>query len=183
LNVGYNIYVMNNFKSILFLIIVLVIVIIVGYWAFVTIEPGNVNIERQRRTELEETNQKLEEEVQQLKRELQIIKEKESVEEELEKEKPPTISTTSLKYQTLIDSLQKLIDDNISMKEKSSGSRVGTVQTFLNTYNNITKKVDNDYGAGTKKDIANFQGAIGLAVDGEAGSSTFLKMIEWLKKQ
>ncbi len=173
---------MNNFKSILFLIIGLVIVVMVGYWAFVTIEPGNVNIERQKRAELEETNQKLGEEIQQLKRELQITKERGLAEEELKKEEPSTPPAASLKHQTLIDGLQKLIDDNISMKEKSSGSRVGTIQTFFNIYNNTTKKVDNDYGAGTKKDVANFQRATGLAVDGAAGPSTFLKMIEWLEK-
>ncbi|HYD90300.1 MAG TPA: peptidoglycan-binding domain-containing protein, partial [Flavobacterium sp.] len=83
----------------------------------------------------------------------------------------------------LINELQKLIDDNIFMKEKSSGTRVGTVQTFLNLYNNTSKRVDNDYGAGTKADVIKFQKAVGLTADGEAGPNTYRKMIEWLKKQ
>ncbi|HBB54043.1 TPA: hypothetical protein DHS24_02780 [Candidatus Nomurabacteria bacterium] len=69
------------------------------------------------------------------------------------------------------------------MKEKSQGTRVGTVQTFLNIYNNTSKLVDNDYGPGTKTDVMNFQKAEGITVDGEAGPGTFRKMIEWLKKQ
>ncbi|MCE9548824.1 peptidoglycan-binding protein [Candidatus Nomurabacteria bacterium] len=69
------------------------------------------------------------------------------------------------------------------MKEKSRGTRVGTVQTFLNIYNGTTKKVDNDYGAGTKADVIKFQKAVGLTADGEAGPSTFAKMIDWLETQ
>ena len=69
------------------------------------------------------------------------------------------------------------------MKLKSKGTRVGTVQEFLNIYNNTSKKVDNDYGAGTKTDVVNFQKKEGLTADGEAGPTTFVKMIDWLKKQ
>lgn len=69
------------------------------------------------------------------------------------------------------------------MKEKSQGTRVGTLQAFLNIYNNTSKKVDNDFGAGTKTDVINFQKAEKLLADGEAGPGTFQKMIDWLKKQ
>ncbi|KKT19097.1 MAG: hypothetical protein UW02_C0015G0001, partial [Candidatus Nomurabacteria bacterium GW2011_GWB1_43_7] len=44
------------------------------------------------------------------------------------------------------------------------------------------KRVDNDYGAGTKTDVMNFQKAEGLSADGEAGPNTFLKMIDWLEE-
>jgi peptidoglycan hydrolase-like protein with peptidoglycan-binding domain len=67
------------------------------------------------------------------------------------------------------------------MKEKSQGTRVGTIQTFLNIYNNTSKKIDNDYGASTKADIIKFQKNEGLTADGGAGPSTFRKMIDWLK--
>ena len=175
---------MNNFKSILLLIIILIVVATVGYWAFATIEPGNVNVEKQKRAELEETNGTLKEEIEQLTKEVQSFKEKEVAREELEKEQPATVAPApSLKYQSLINNLQKLIDDNISMKEKSTGSRVGAVQTFLNLYNKTNKRVDNDYGASTKKDVASFQKAVEMTADGEAGPNTFRKMIEWLKKQ
>jgi peptidoglycan hydrolase-like protein with peptidoglycan-binding domain len=69
------------------------------------------------------------------------------------------------------------------MKLSSSGTRVGTVQNFLNLYNKTSNKIDNDYGASTVKSVAAFQKAQGLTADGQAGSSTFSKMISWLKKQ
>ena len=87
------------------------------------------------------------------------------------------------KYQTLIGELNKLISDNIFMKVGSRGTRVGTIQNFMNIYNKTSKKVDNDYGEGTKTDVANFQKAAGLPADGQAGPATYQKMIDWLKKQ
>ena len=180
---------MENFKSILFLIIILVIIVLGGYWAVSTIEPGSINVEREKQKELEQKNQELEKEIQELKDKIAILehptKEQIPVEENIEKPNTntPENNATLLKYQSLIDDLQKLIDDNIHMKEKSYGTRVGTIQTFLNIYNNTTKKVDNDYGAGTKTDVIKFQKAEKITADGEAGPSTFLKMIDWLKKR
>jgi mannosyl-glycoprotein endo-beta-N-acetylglucosaminidase len=95
----------------------------------------------------------------------------------------PSTSGTSTKHQSLINELQKLADDKVYMKQGSQGTRVGTVQNFLNIYNKTSKKIDNDYGAGTKKDVAAFQKAQGLTADGEAGPTTFSKMVAWLKKQ
>lgn len=172
-------------KSIFFIVIMLIIVSLLGYWAFFTIEPGDLHANRQKQKELEQKNQELLEEIEELKDEVASLKAKEVVEvpEEETDPKPTTTVVASAKYQTLINDLQKLIDDKIFMKEKSRGSRVGTVQTFLNLYNKTSKKVDNDYGAGTKADVIKFQKAVGLTADGEAGPSTFLKMIEWLRTQ
>ncbi|PIR68691.1 hypothetical protein COU48_02755 [Candidatus Nomurabacteria bacterium CG10_big_fil_rev_8_21_14_0_10_03_31_7] len=69
------------------------------------------------------------------------------------------------------------------MKLKSIGTRVGTVQNFLNVYNKTSNKIDNSYGASTQKAVASFQKTQGMTADGEAGPSTFSKMIDWLKKQ
>ena len=69
------------------------------------------------------------------------------------------------------------------MKVGSKGTRVGTVQNFLNLYNKTSKRVDNDYGKTTKTDVIAFQKAVGLTQDGETGPTTYKKMIEWLKKQ
>ena len=69
------------------------------------------------------------------------------------------------------------------MKLKSTGTRVGTVQNFLNLYNKTSNKIDNDYGASTVASVALFQKAQGLTSDGQAGASTFNKMISWLEKQ
>lgn len=94
-----------------------------------------------------------------------------------------TPSATSGEYSDLIARLQKLITDNILMKEGSRGTRVGTVQEFLNVYNKTSGGLDNDYGAGTKAKVAAFQKAQGLTADGQAGPATYQKMIDWLNKQ
>lgn len=94
-----------------------------------------------------------------------------------------TGSTTanSSQYSDLISKLEKLISDNVLMKEGSRGTRVGTVQEFLNVYNGTSNKVDNDYGPGTKTKVADFQKAVSLTADGQAGPNTYQKMIDWLE--
>jgi len=182
---------MENFKFMLVSIIILAVLALVGYWAIFTIEPGNVNVDRQKQQELEDKNKELEKEVEGLKSELGLLQatQEEQVKQAedaliAESEKnPPATTPASSKYQSLINDLQKLVADNVFMKEGSRGTRVGTVQTFLNTYNKTSKKIDNDYGKGMKADVAAFQKTQGLTADGEAGPSTFRKMIEWLKKQ
>ena len=69
------------------------------------------------------------------------------------------------------------------MKKGSRGTRVGTVQEFLNIYNGTDSKIDNDFGATTENQIKAFQKSEGLTADGQAGPGTYKKMIEWLKKQ
>jgi peptidoglycan hydrolase-like protein with peptidoglycan-binding domain len=96
---------------------------------------------------------------------------------------PTKPTTVTYKHQSLINDLQKLVTDKVFMKVGSQGTRVGTVQTFLNIYNNTSKRVDNDFGAGTKTDLIVFQKAEKITADGEAGPATFQKMIDWLKKQ
>lgn len=85
-------------------------------------------------------------------------------------------------FSDLKNSLQKLIDDNVLMKKGSRGTRVGTVQEFLNIYNGTDSKIDNDYGATTENLVKDFQRKEGLTVDGQAGPGTYKKMIEWLDK-
>ena len=182
----YNARVMKNFKDILFGIIILLIVILLGYWAVVSIESGSTHVEKQKQQELEQKNKELEQEIEKLKNEIEALEPsvKENIPQEETSEEPDiSNNTTPFKYQSLINDLQKLVDDNISMKEKSRGTRVGIIQTFLNIYNNTSRKVDNDYGVSTKTDVINFQKAEGLTADGEAGPGTFSKMIDWLKKQ
>ena len=174
---------MGNLKFILFAIIVLVIVGLVGYWAILTIEPGDVHATRQKQKELEQKNQELEQEVTELKDKLAALQPPEP--ETIPTPDPTTIPTETAvyKYQNLINDLQQLVTDKVVMKEKSRGTRVGTLQTFLNIYNNTTKKVDNDFGKTTKTDVINFQKAVGLTADGQTGPTTYQKMIDWLKKQ
>lgn len=83
--------------------------------------------------------------------------------------------------QSLVEALQRLIDDNIFMKKGSYGTRVGTVQKFLNYYFETNKSVDNDYGPGTMADVKKFQEAEDLAADGLAGPNTYRAMIKVLQ--
>lgn len=184
---------MENFKFILFSIIILAIVGYGGYWAFSTIESGSDHISNEKQRQLEQANEDLIKKVSDLERQVSLLEvEKESQlpkEEVVNTEEPPvTIQTTTTpvkattyKYQSLIDDLQKLVDGNIFLKSKSQGIAVGTVQNFLNIYFNTKNKIDNDYGPSTITAVKNFQKAQGLTADGEAGVGTFKKMISWLK--
>jgi len=179
---------MENFKFILFSIIVLALVGLLGYWAIFSIQSGPEHRANQKIEQLEKENEELKKEVEDLTDELAIYKPQEepvlnegegSVEPETPKPEPEKIV---YEHQDLINELQKMIDENVLMRLKSKGTRVGTVQKFLNIYNNTSNRVDNDYGEGMKKAVIAFQKAEGLTADGEAGPSTFLKMIEWLKE-
>lgn len=195
---------MDNFKFILFSIVVIGLLCFAGYWAFSTIETGSTHVDTQKLETLEEKNKELEKQVADLTRENDLLKvdevKKETTTPDIkEPEVTPTATptkpvipvkvttittkttTTTYKYQSLINELQKLVDGNVYLKLKSQGAAVGTVQKFLNTYNNTSTKVDNDYGETTVTRVKAFQKAQNLTVDGEAGVGTFNKMISWLK--
>lgn len=186
---------MENFKFIISSIIIIFLLAYGGYWAFSTLESGAMHIDNQKQKELENRNKDLEKQVSDLKREmallqadkeeLKIINEQENqtVEEKTPEEPKPTTSPTVYKDQALINELQKLVDGSVYLKNKSQGPAVGSVQRFLNIYNKTTNRVDNDYGAKTVADVKAFQKDQGLTVDGEAGVSTFRKMITWLKSR
>ena len=183
---------MENFKFVIFSIIVIALVGFGGYWAFSTMESGSVHVANQIQKELEFKNEKLTEEIILLKNEISVLKSKNEEEAPVIKEevlpvKTPEVKVTDttktpvLKHQNLINELQKLVDGNIYLKIKSQGAAVGSVQNFLNIYNNTSNKIDNDYGLSTSTAIKSFQKAQGLTVDGEVGPGTFRKMISWLK--
>ncbi|MFN4181360.1 MAG: peptidoglycan-binding protein [Candidatus Paceibacteria bacterium] len=158
-----------------------------GYFAFSSIDSGSEYVSQSKLQTLIDENQSLREEIKKLETKL------ESYEPKLVEQEPiPTSNsqvieknteTKTYKYSALISELEALVKDNIQMKLKSRGTRVGTVQNFLNIYNNTSNKIDNDYGESTKKAVAAFQKAVGISATGEAGPATFTKMIEWLKKQ
>ncbi|MCF7833771.1 MAG: peptidoglycan-binding protein [Candidatus Pacebacteria bacterium] len=190
---------MEKIKYSLYIIIFLGLIAVAGYWALLTLEPGSLHAEKQKQEELQNENESLKKELAELKNELRILNENIEIKTAVEAETkspavvenktpttttpPKTSTTTKYKNQTLINELEKLTAENIIMKEKSRGTRVGTIQRFLNLYNKTSKRVDNDYGAGTKTDVINFQKAEGMTADGETGPTTYKKMIEWLKKQ
>jgi murein L,D-transpeptidase YcbB/YkuD len=185
----------DKLKFALFSIIVLALVGVLGYWAVMTIKSGSQFAATQKIGELQQQNEDLIKQVADLTQELndsqtqvanltpvptQIVTPPTTP---IKPSTPTSTTSTTYKNQTLINQLQQLITDNINMKLKSTGTRVGTVQNFLNLYNNASNKIDNDYGASTVKAITAFQKAQGLTADGQAGASTFNKMIGWLEKQ
>ncbi len=180
---------MDKLKFALLSIVVLFLMGLLGYWSVATLQTGT---EYQASQELK----KLRAENSDLKVELADLQDEVNTLQSSAKESPvdvapapvPTKTPSSqpsnvYKNQSLINDLQKLVDGNVLMKLNSAGTRVGTVQKFLNLYNNTTNKVDNGYGAATEKAVAAFQKDQGLTADGQAGRGTFSKMIDWLKKQ
>ncbi len=176
---------MDKLKFALLSIIVLTILGLLGYWAVSTIQTGTEYQAVQELKDLRAENESLKIEVASLEEEVRTLESQipQETTEEVEVPTETTKPTTTYKNQTLIDELQKLVDGNILMKLGSSGTRVGTVQKFLNTYNNTSDKIDNDYGPGTEKAVKDFQEDQGLTADGQAGKGTFSKMVDWLKKQ
>jgi murein L,D-transpeptidase YcbB/YkuD len=183
---------MENFKFTLSSILIIGLLCVAGYWAFSTIESGSSHVDNQKLKELENKNKNLEKELIDLKKEISLLEadkeEAKIAEEKVEQEvladkivEPTTPEVVVSKYQTLINELQKLASGKIYLQNKSQGPAVGTVQKFLNIYNNTSAKVDNDYGTSTGTAIKAFQKAQGLTVDGETGPNTYLKMISWLK--
>lgn len=177
---------MEKLKFGLFSIVVLALVGLFGYWAVVTLQSGTEHETSQKIKQLQAENKSLKEEAEKQRSELGALQAK--LDEITEKENEMQIKISepepvkiSKERQDLINELQKLINSNVFMKLKSNGTRVGTVQKFLNIYNNTSGGVDNDYGESTRKAIILFQKAEGLSADGEAGPNTFKKMIDWLK--
>ncbi|MEK7569450.1 MAG: peptidoglycan-binding domain-containing protein [Patescibacteria group bacterium] len=171
---------MQNLKAALLVVGVIIAIGVLGWWAFQTLEPGDVHAERERIKTLENESEELREKVKNLENELARLAPPEPAQES--PPPAPEPAPVSSKYQSLIGDLQKLTDDKVYMKVGSKGTRVGTVQNFLNIYFKTSKKIDNDYGKGMKTDVANFQKAVGLTADGETGPATYEKMIDWLKK-
>lgn len=187
---------MENLKSTLFSLLMLAALGALGYWAFTTIEPGSVHVNNQKQKELEIKNEELNEEILALKTKVALLESSPEVMPVVLPDtnvvkpvvpvavvKPITPTQTASKYQTLINELQKLIDDNIYMKKGSQGERVGTIQRFINVYNNTTTRVDNDYGPGLITAVKKFQLDQKIMADGETGPNTYRKMIEWLKNR
>lgn len=174
---------MDKLKFLLFSIVTLALVGLIGYWSVNTIQSGTEYVKDQKIKQLEKENKDLNKEVEKQQSELGVLQSKlEALAPSVEENPAPIV----YKYQDLIDELQKLIDNNVSLKQKSRGEGVGTVQKFLNIYNDTSKKVDNDYGVGTAKLVIAFQKDQKdpeLKANGEIGIDTFNEMIDWLKLQ
>ncbi len=180
---------MEKLKSTIFFLGIFILIGFLGFWAVSTIQSGDEHVEREKIEKLESENEELKKEVEKLKDELSVFQpevvdepgEEPVVNPEVKKEESAPAAAS--KYQDLINELEKLVEDNITIKLKSRGTRVGTIQKFLNIYNQTSNRIDNDYGASTQKAVIEFQKEQNLLADGEAGKTTFEAMIEWLKNE
>ncbi len=182
---------MEKLKFGLFSVVVLSLIGLMWYWSVSTIESGSEYKASEQIVTLKKENEDLKNKVSSLSSELALVKNSATpVTTDTKTTTTPTPTTevkdtkpatTTNKNQSLINELQKLVDQNITLKSKSTGTRVGTVQKFLNVYNNTSTKIDNDYGATTVKLVSDFQTKEGITVSGEVGATTLKKMIEWLK--
>ncbi len=102
-----------------------------------------------------------------------------TVSEKEAKEESPSLDE---EHRFLLTKLQGLIDDKIYMKKGSHGTRVGTVQKFLNLYFDKKIAVDNEYGPNTMYLVRKFQQKEGLSPDGLAGPETYEMMIDLIEK-
>ena len=173
---------MSEFKFQLTTFALVALLALGGYWAFATLDRGMTYSKDDLAVVPETvTEEGLEE---------PAVTETEEVattpEETTEVETTETTTTTSASLsaedaKTLAE-LQDLITDNINMKQGSAGTRVGTVQKFLNLYFEKQTGVDNGYGATTLERVRQFQKEQGLSADGLAGPTTYQKMIDLMKK-
>lgn len=85
------------------------------------------------------------------------------------------------KYADLGARLSKLISDKIVMKDTSYGTRVGTIETFMNVYDGGNTKVVNKYSSELITRVKKFQTEMKIQSDGLGDPETYQKMIDWLK--
>lgn len=202
---------MDNFKFIIFSIIIIALLGLAGFWAVSSLESGSDHVYNQEFKDLKDKNEELEKQIANLSRENDLLKTEKETSQKIsdtaqvdsnpkpEDTLPVTPKTTtnttkssnttttskisSYKYQTLINELQKLVDNNTYLKLKSEGPAVGSVQKFLNIYKPNSIKVDNDYGVTTVNIVKEYQKSQKLNADGEVGQGTLKNMINWLKSK
>ncbi|MFA6300723.1 MAG: peptidoglycan-binding protein [Candidatus Paceibacterota bacterium] len=180
---------MEKMKFGLLAVVVLFVLGLLGYWAVSTIQSGSEYQTRQKFEQLTKENDDLKIQVAALTDQIDTLQSQlpdnttDTSSGSGDQADKPAPTTTTYKYQSSINDLQKLEDGNVLMKIKSSGANVGIVQKFLNIYNNTSNKIDNDFGPSMEKAIIAFQKDQGITSDGQVGPGTYSKMIDWLKKQ
>lgn len=173
----YTSWYMNEFKFQLSTIVLVALLAFGAYWAFTNLDTGV----RYQRDDIivsdPETDAVVDEVIVQNDDTIDVIVEQEQT------DVPDPMPTPSLseEQQTLLAELEDLIVDDIFMREGSRGTRVGTVQNFLNLYLDTESSVDNQYGPGTRARVRQFQEQEGLSADGLAGPSTYGAMIDVLE--
>ena len=177
---------MNEFKFQLSTFILVALLAFGGYYAFATLDKGITYTKEDLAVAPAESNQQevLDEEASVINPQVTENLQEVSQEPTPEPSANNTTTQTSLSAEDTktLGELEKLIKDNINMKQGSAGTRVGTVQKFLNRYFDKQTAIDNGYGPTTLERVRQFQKDQGLGADGLAGPATYQKMIEVMKK-
>lgn len=178
---------MNDFRFTLISTFLFIVIVGLGALAFFALEPGSDNGSRQLVNQLEAQLAQKDDALQEA---LRRISELESDNEQLVKVESPVTApieaeteneTPSNTDSALLASLKTLRTRGVLLEPGDSGADVGTIQKFLNEFENKSGGVDNDFGPTTRRRVEAFQQAQGLTVDGGVGSGTLAKMISWLE--
>lgn len=180
---------MENLKFTVTSSIMVLVIAAIGFLAYMALEKGDESGLKQQVRELKEQLVEKDEKVTELERQIaslsvdlegqkEIVAEQETVVATKVETKPePTTSSDS----DLLTALKSLKSKGVVLEPGNSGSSVGTVQKFLNVYNNTSGGVDNDFGPGTRNKVESFQSKEKLTPDGGVGSGTLSAMIKWLE--
>ena len=160
---------MNELKFQLTTFLLVAILAFGGYWAFTTLDTGVTYTKDQTVVVLDDDPVDVIEPV------VTVVDGEEGNQETLIEDPVTYSADLSAEETELVEKLQGLIDDGINMKEGSRGTRVGTVQNFLNIYLDTQSGVDNQYGPGTLARVKEFQDAEGLEADGFSRSCNLPK--------
>jgi len=171
---------MNELKYQITQIVFLILLGLGGYWALTSLDSG-VTYTRDQIIEDQIAQVTPDEQVNAVNNETVLVVEEEP-EIEAEEEPVKTPEPVTNKNQDLIDDLQELIDEKVTMNSGANGKRVGTIQKFLDVYfTNKTVSIDNDFGPTTKGLVKDFQTAELNGGDGRVGPNTMQAMIEHLE--
>ena len=160
---------MEKLKSFLFYLIVIVVILGGGYWAFTSLDSGR---ELARKDEVSFESE--EEEI-----DLDALAELEEESElEPEPESEPEVDPALEKIKT---GLQDLLDRGQVLEPGDSGLLVLRIQKFLNHYDpDLNLSLDQDFGPSTRASIERFQKDQGLNPDGGIGPKTLEAMLDSL---
>lgn len=181
---------MENLKFTVTSSIMVLVIAAVGFLAYMALEKGDESGLKQQVRELKAQLALKQDEITELERQVallsvdlegqqEIVAEQEEITEEDKQEE--TIETPSNTESELLTALKSLKSRGVILEPGDSGSSVGTIQKFLNVYNNTSGGVDNDFGPGTRAKVEDFQSGEGIGVDGGVGPGTLSTMIEWLE--
>lgn len=174
---------MNELKYQITQIVFLVLLGLGAYWAFTHLDNGISYTRDEIVTVAQNTDIVPDETISVIDNETLLTATGEEIESNIPAEDDEVVITPSSSNdnEDLISDLQKIIEADIIMKSGSNGTRVGSVQKFLDLYFEDKDVVaDNDFGPGTTRLVKEFQTKELNGGDGRVGPNTLKEMIKWL---